>query len=92
MVSLESCPSRSEDLVWRKIDEEIVILTEDGRSIHTLDKVGGVIWELVDGTKSVQDIATLICDRFDVSPETAQADVLEFCRELADKSIIVVQN
>jgi hypothetical protein len=92
MVSLDSVPSKSDDLVWRSIDEEIVILTEDGRKIHTLDKVGGAIWELIDGSKSVKDIAELICERFDVSLDEAQADTLEFCGELVDKKILLTQN
>ncbi|MDY6932297.1 MAG: PqqD family protein [Halobacteriota archaeon] len=92
MVSLESYPLRSEELVWRVIEDEIVILTSDGREIHTLNKVGGSIWEMADGTMSLDDIASKICDLFDVSLETAREDVIEFAKELSDKNILNIKD
>lgn len=92
MVSLESYPLRSEELVWRVIEDEIVILTSDGREIHTLNKVGGSIWEMADGTMSFDDIASKICDLFDVSLETAREDVIEFAKELSDKNILNIKD
>lgn len=90
MVSLHSYPARSDDLVWRMIDGEVVILTTDGNEIHTLNRVGSVIWELSDGTKSLEEIASLICERFDVSSEEAHADVLEFAEELSLRKILQI--
>ena len=88
MESKASKPLRAEDLVWRKIDGEIVILTEDGRKIHTLNSVGSAIWELADGSKNLSEIAETICERFDVTPEQAENDITEFCRELSEKNIL----
>lgn len=90
MVSLSSSPQRSEDLVWRKIEGEIVILTEDGQKIHTLNSVGGAIWELADGSKNIDEIAKILTERFDVSPEQAQSDIIEFCSEMADENILQI--
>lgn len=92
MVSLDidSCPWRSDNLVWRVIEGEVVILTTDGREIHTLNKVGSAIWELADGTRNIKEIISLICERFDVSFEVALADVLEFVKKLADKKILQI--
>jgi hypothetical protein len=90
MVSLSSRPQRAEDLVWRKIEGEIVILTEDGQKIHTLNSVGGAIWEISDGKKDVREIAQSICERFDVPPEQAQSDIIEFCTEMADENILQI--
>ena len=88
MVSLDSRPKRSEDLVWRKIEGEIVILTEDGQMIHTLNNVGSAIWEMADGSKNIDEISQSICERFDVSLEQAQSDIIEFCADLSDKNIL----
>ncbi len=88
MVSLDSRPKRAEELVWRKIEGEIVILTEDGRKIHTLNNVGSAIWELADGSKNIDEISQSICEKFDVSPEQAQSDTIEFCAEMAGNKIL----
>lgn len=92
MVLLDSCLCRSDELVWRVIDGEVVILTVDGREIHTLNKVGSAIWELADGTRNIKELVHQICERFDVRFEVAQADVLEFAKQLVDKKIVQITN
>lgn len=87
-VTIKSTPTRAEDLVWREIEGEIVILTEDGKNIHTLNTVGSVIWELIDGQRDVEDISKILRDKYDVSLEEAQKDTLEFLEELANKNIL----
>lgn len=91
MISLESYPKHSEDLVCRVIDGEAVILTTDGRNIHTLNPVGSAIWELSDGTKSIHEIISLICKRFAVSSKEAKADVLEFEAQLLEKNLLEIK-
>jgi len=92
MLSLDSCLCRSDELVWRVIDGEVVILTADGHQIHTLNKVGSAIWELADGTRDIKEIVSRICERFAVSFEVAQADVLDFANKLVDKKILKITN
>lgn len=92
MFSLDSYPRRSDEVVWRVIEGEVVILTADGHQIHTLNKVASAIWELVDGTKNFKDIISRICERFDVSFEVARADVLDFANKLVDKKILQITN
>lgn len=92
MVSLDSYPCRSDELVWRVIGDEVVILTADGHEIHKLNKVGSAIWDLVDGTKNIKEIISLIRERFDISFEVAQADVLDFAKKLVAKKILQITN
>lgn len=92
MVSLDSYPCRSDEMVWRVIDGEVVILTADGHEIHTLNEVGSAIWALADGTRTIKEIITQICERFEVSPEVAQADVFEFAEQLEAKKILQITN
>lgn len=92
MISLDSYLRRSDELVWRVIDGEVVILTADGHQIHTLNKVGSAIWEFADGTRNIKEIISLIHERFEVSSETAQADVLEFAEQLEAKKILLITN
>ena len=90
MISLDGYPRRSDELVWREIEGEVVILTADGHQIHTLNKVGSAIWELIDGTRNIKELISLICKRFDVSFEVAQTDVLEFAEQLVAKEILQI--
>ena len=90
MLSLNDYPKRSEDVVWRVIDDKIVIMNSNGKEIHSLNNVGSAVWELSDGTKNFKNIASIILERFDTSIETAQRDVLEFGSQLVEKNILQI--
>ena len=92
MISSDSYPCRSDELAWRVIDGEVVILTIDGSEIHTLNKVGSAIWELADGTRTLEDVVSLICERFEVSFDVAHADVLKFAQQLEAKKMLQITN
>ena len=51
-------------------------------SIYTLNEVGTRIWELLDGQRSLLQIRDLLVDEFEVSPEEAETDLLEFMQGL----------
>ncbi len=88
MIPLENCIVRSNNVVWRMLDGEAVIMSEDGKEIHTLNKVASVIWELADGEKTVDQIVAVICDRFDVEKDVAQGDILKFIQKLVDQQLL----
>jgi hypothetical protein len=90
MISLESYPRHCEDLVCRVIDDEVVILTTDSCNVHSLNKVGSVIWELADGTRSIREMVTRICENFDVPFEKALANVMEFQAQMVDKNLVEI--
>ena len=74
---MESLIVRDEDVIWRRIDEKIVLIGKDGLVIHVLNKTAARIWELCDGTNNTDEISADLCELFDVLPEEANADVQE---------------
>lgn len=75
----------------RIIEREAVILTLQDSMLHTLNRVGSRIWELADGTRTIEEIATIISDKFEVDKATAEVDILEFIKKLQGKGMITVQ-
>ena len=78
---------RDPDFVHRRIADELLIVPiasnfGDLESIFTLNEVGARIWDLLDGERSVADIATVIVDEYAVDQETAAQDVAEFLDQL----------
>jgi len=88
MISSDEYVIRCDELAWRKYDDEVVIISEDGSQIHSLNKVASFIWELSDNVVTVNDIVARICDRFDVKKDIAQADTMKFIQQLVDKNLI----
>jgi hypothetical protein len=57
-------------------------------SIYTLNEVGATVWNLIDGTTTVNAIVSAVAREFDVNTQQAKADVLEFMTSLAEAGLI----
>ncbi len=82
---LDKKVTRDENVAWRIIGDEAVLLSAEDSSVHSLDAVGTRIWELCDGEKTVSEIVDQIVSEFEVDRETAEKDVVEFIEELMKK-------
>ena len=81
---------RSNNLVWRIIDGEAFLMTEDGKKVHMLNKVGTLIWQYADGSLPIKGIISKILERFDIDEETAKKDFLEFINKLVDMKMLTI--
>jgi len=79
---------RSDSLIFREIDGEVVIIGDDGRHIHMLNETATLIWNCGDKKTSVEQIISKMCDEYDVDEDTASQDVLETIKSLSDKKLI----
>jgi len=80
--------TRAEEVIWRRVGDDIVVIKDDGLSTHVLNKTAGFIWELCDGTLGIDDISTRLCERFDVSFDEARVDVEELIKKLTGIGIM----
>jgi hypothetical protein len=86
--SLESKVQRQKDVAWRMIDGEAVIITPADSTMHTLNDVGTRIWELMTGTRTLREVAGVLCAEFEVDKDRAEKDTLWFAECLAKKGLI----
>ncbi|MBN1191426.1 MAG: PqqD family protein [Dehalococcoidales bacterium] len=80
--------AQKEDLIWRRIGDEVVIITSDGLSTHILNKTAARIWELCDGSHDVPDIADSLCQQFEVLTDQARTDVVHVIEQLLHLGLI----
>ncbi|MBN1891141.1 MAG: PqqD family protein [Thermoflexales bacterium] len=73
----------------RQIEGETFIAALDGSASFMLNPVGSLIWELADGQHSLAQIAAVVCDRCEVTPEVALRDVRELAEELVERGLVV---
>ncbi len=73
---------------WRIIEGEAVILSMETKVLRGLNPVGSRVWELIDGRRSLEEIAGLIVQEFDVEGSTAAEDVGAFVRELLERGLV----
>jgi len=89
MITLSSIPSYSPDVVFRKINEEYLLipLTDniaDMDSIYRLSETGAFIWGMIDGMRDISDITAKVVEEFNVEREEAEKDVVEFFRDVRE--------
>jgi len=85
----EAVYDKAANLHWTQLDAETVILNLESGAYFTLNLVGSVAWESIDGTHSLQDVLEAIRGRFDVDPETARHDLLGLIATLREEHLIV---
>jgi hypothetical protein len=81
------------EFVTRAVAGETIVVpitagVGDLDSIYTLNEVGATIWELIDGTTTVEEIVSAVTRGFEVDTEQARVDVLEFVTSLAQAGLI----
>ena len=77
----------------REIAGEMIIVPirsgiGDLDSIYTLNAVGTAVWQLINGQRTVAEIAAMIAADFEVTAEQAEADVLEFIASLQSEGLV----
>lgn len=84
----------ADDLVNKEVDEEIfIVLADRGISaeesvLFTLTDSGRLIWQLLDGTNSVQQVIEQVLQHYDAAEGEVTQDVVAFLEELAVRGMI----
>ena len=94
MINLHTVYSHSPRIVARDTGDEYVLVPvtdniADMKSVYTLNSTGAFIWELIDGNRTVRDIADELQNEYDIDSKKALADVQSFFSDMKEYLIIV---
>jgi len=83
-------------MVFRKIEDETILVpvrrnVGDLDNIYVLNDVAAMVWELIDGKRSLEEIRDAVSDRYDVSPEVAYSDIKELIGELEEIKAVTLK-
>ena len=84
--------ARNASVLWRELDGEAILLDPQAGCSYNLNPVGTLIWKLLDGQHSVEDIVAAICETFEVEPEQASQDVQRLLDELLTNMLINISS
>lgn len=90
---LTNCYVKETDFVTRDVAGETIIVpiknnVGDLDSIYTLNEMGTLIWQLIDGKRNVSQIVEQICVAYDVTPEEAVKDAIDFLASIEKAGLI----
>ena len=89
MKSLDSYISRKENVPWRVIEGEAILVDVGKGEVIHCNEVGASIWNFLEGKKTIEEITQHICNTFEIDKDTAQRDTFEFIQELFEKGLTV---
>lgn len=88
--------SKSKDISYRKIDNELLIVPIGDKTIpekpelfYLEDQTSIKIWELIDGKRELSQIIKEISELFSIEKDKIEDDVANFISELKNNGIIV---
>ncbi len=79
------------DIVGQLVQDEAVLIMPGHGNIKVLNEVGAFIWQRLDGSHTLAEIAAAVCSEYPVSHEQATADVLAFVNELVQRDMVTAQ-
>lgn len=87
-VSAETLVSVPEDVLFRELDGEAIILNLAKGLYFGLDAVGTRIWIVLAESASVRRAIDAITAEYDVEPAVAAQDVLDLVSKLSDLGLV----
>lgn len=86
-------PSKHPETLSRIVDGEAMVLVQQPEVVTiVLNQVATRVWELLDGSRDLKEIALLIGDEFDVSQATVEADVREVVEDMGRKGMLDMES
>ncbi len=90
-IDLTSVISRAEGFTTAAVHDELMMLNVEQGAYYSLDPIAAEIWKILEQPTAVNDLTEQLQNRYAVSPEQCQADVLEFLEKLKQNGMILVR-
>lgn len=89
-ISLDSAVHIHEDVVFRELDGEAVILQLQSGVYFGLDAVGTRLWQMLETHGSLRRTAEEALKEFDTTPEVLERDLLALAAELEARQLVTI--
>ena len=90
MTTLQSKISVSEEVMFRELSGEAVLLDQESGKYYGLDEVGTRMWSLLAEHGQVDPAYRVLLDEYDVTGEQLREDLLNLVDELASYGLLTV--
>ena len=87
-LSLNSSLKVTDDVVFRELDGEAIILNLASGVYFGLDPVGTRMWQLIEQHGRLADVVTAMRDEYDAPNDTVERDLVALVSELMQKGLV----
>ncbi len=75
-----------------EFDDWAVLFNPDTADAVGVNPVGVAVWKLMDGRRTVEEIAAAIREQFDEVPDTAAEEIRKYIADLAERGFVGYEN
>jgi Coenzyme PQQ synthesis protein D (PqqD) len=90
MIGADTVVKRALDARARRVGDKQLVAR--GQAVKELNEVAAMVWRLADGSRSARQISDEVVAEYEVSPEEALADVVEFVTEMVAEDFMKVSD
>jgi hypothetical protein len=80
---------REEEVAAKVMDGEAIIINLANGIYYSMDKTGGLIWEMVQAGHTLHETLSAVTSRYNVSHEQAHRDLEQLVGELIQENLII---
>ncbi|MGA7877557.1 MAG: PqqD family protein [Desulfoferrobacter sp.] len=80
-----------EDVLFRELDGEAVILNLESEQYFGLDEVGTGMWAELTHSDSIESAYQKLLEEYEVDGETLRRDLTDLIEKLSDKGLVKVR-
>ena len=89
--TLDAAFNIPDEVIFRELDGEAVILNLDTGIYFGLDAVGTRIWRLIEERKPLRTVLDTLIDEYEAPPDRLQSDLLMFVERLNGKGLLSLE-
>ena len=78
------------EVAAKVMDGEAVIINLASGTYFSMDKAGGLVWELIEGRHTLEEVVAAVVARYEVSSTQAQTDIERLLGELTAENLVMV--
>ncbi|MEO1086056.1 MAG: PqqD family protein [Acidobacteriota bacterium] len=82
----------SDDVLFRQLDDEAVLLDLDSQRYFGLDAVGTRLWALLQEDPSLPRARKILLTEFDTGPDVLDGDLKVFLSELVERQLVSLED
>jgi Coenzyme PQQ synthesis protein D (PqqD) len=87
-LSLKTRLRRGRNILKQAAAGTVVLLNMDDGRYFALDGVGGRVWDLCDGSRTLSEIAAILGEEYDAPAETIERDLAELMSDLTHEDLV----
>jgi len=75
-------------MLREEFDDWAFLFNPDNSEVTIINPVGVIIWKMLDGHHTIEDIAKIINENFSDVPDNVQDNLITFIRELEKNNLV----